>query len=293
MNRCKRFLRKVFSPSVLRSKETIEDRTPRLPQKEEAKVLQFASEKAVIFEALEDKFNTYGKSERVLIKINLNTADAFPASTSPQILRIVLEALHHAGLSKVFVGDCSSNTHLPTRKVVKHTPILQAIGALAQFLYFDEERWVHVPIQGMYLSSITLPACVYQMDRILYLANMKTHYLADFSMGMKLAVGFMHPLERMELHHDHLKEKIVEIALAIRPDVTLIDAERAMITGGPAQGRVESLNRFLLGHSVVHTDLAAYLLLFQLKKAHNIIENFSLNPLEMQQFSHAKRLGLL
>ncbi len=64
-------------------------------------------------------------------------------------------------------------------------------------------------------------------------ANIKSHIESDFSFGMKLGVGFVHPLERFPMHRDHLREKIAEINLAVPQDLTIIDGRTTFITGGP------------------------------------------------------------
>ncbi len=75
-------------------------------------------------------------------------------------------------------------------------------------VYFDEEPWVKVRVEGQFLQEVTVPRAIYEADRIIYLANLKTHHISDFTFGLKLAVGFMHPLERYPLHRgEHLKQK--------------------------------------------------------------------------------------
>jgi len=131
------------------------------------------------------------------------------------------------------------------------------------------------------------------MDRIIYLANHKCHALADFSFGMKLALGLVHPMERVEFHKEHLCEKVVETVLAVSPDLTLIDAKLSMITGGPAEGKVVSADRFFIGHSPAEVDLKAYRLMYDLKKKNNETGSFLQDPFKMKQFVHAERTGLL
>lgn len=236
-------------------------------------------------------FDGFRAEDRVLIKINHNTAAPYPASTDHLFLAFFMDLLRARGITRIKVGDCSTVTRLPTRRVFDASGIYAALQGKAEIVCFDEGRWVTVPIHGEYLVHVTIPQCVFEADKIIYLANCKTHWLADFSLGMKLAVGFMHPHERYALHRDHLHEKIAEISLALRPDLTIIDARAALITGGPDKGSTASGNTVLAGRDIIQTDMEAYRLLYRLKLANGCAESFSADPFDMGQFRHVKKLA--
>jgi uncharacterized protein (DUF362 family) len=225
-------------------------------------------------------------SHQILIKINLNTADPYPASTCPQMLRALLTFLGQQGLRNIKVGDCSGLMALPTRGVVKRKGLARALDGLAEMICFDLEPWQRVAVAGRFLREVTLPRSVFEADRIIYLANLKAHGLAGFSAGLKLGVGCMHPFERYDLHRDHLEEKIAELSLALVPDLTIIDARRAMITGGPCRGRVEAGGAILLGTNPWHVDEAAYRLMVSLKKEHRCLDGLAEDPAARGQLRH-------
>ncbi len=230
--------------------------------------------------------------QSVLIKINLNTADPYPASSSPEMLGRLVQFLHQRGIHQIKVGDCSSIGALPTQRVVKKIGVGDVIKGKAEMVNFDEGPWVKVPIQGKYLQGVTVPKIALEADRILFLANLKTHQHADFSFGLKLGVGFLHPLERYPLHRDHLQEKVVEINLALPPDLTIIDGRTALITGGPAKGRIEKGGIILLGTHPLAVDVEAYKHLDGLKKCYGCIDGFREDPYEMKQLGHGRNIGL-
>jgi len=169
---------------------------------------------------------------------------------------------------------------------------MEGLSEMASFLPFDNGPWVSVPIPGYYLKEITVPRIALEADRIISLSNMKFHLESDFSFGMKLGVGFVHPLERSALHRDHLREKIAEINLAVPPDLTIIDGRTAFITGGPDKGETAQCDAVIVGTDVVGADLMAYDILFDSKRKNNQLGVFTEDPFGMVQFSHAKRLGL-
>jgi len=251
-----------------------------------------------IFEILEKIWEEHWSSfflphHGILIKINLNTADPYPASTDPRMIEGLLRFLHKRNCRRLWVGDCSSIRAVPTRKVAEKTGIIEALSGMASFLAFDEGPWVSVPIQGHCLEKVVVPRVALEADRIISLANMKTHIESDFSLGMKLAVGFVHPLERFALHRAHLREKIAELSLAVPPDLTIIDGRTAFITGGPDRGETARCETVIVGTDVVGADLAAYGVLFEAKKKNNQIGSFTEDPFGMIQFAHAKKLGLI
>ncbi|MGA7875419.1 MAG: DUF362 domain-containing protein [Desulfoferrobacter sp.] len=229
---------------------------------------------------------------QVMVKINLNSSNPYPASTSPEILKALLEILRQRGITDILVGACSANGALPTRRQAKKAGILDAVTGRARLVCFDEEPWVTVPISGYYLKHVTVPQEVMRVDRIISLANMKTHKLASFTLGMKLAVGFMHPLERITLHQGNLQQKVTEIQLAVPSDLTIIDGRLAFITGGPDKGEVSKADLVIMGSNPLAVDIEAYKALYALKKKHRCLEGFAENPLVMAQFSHAMKLGI-
>jgi uncharacterized protein (DUF362 family) len=236
----------------------------------------------------------YPPASRVLIKINLNTADPYPASTSPEMLDGLLSFLQKQGLRNILVGDCSSVSCIPTRKVACKTGILDVVSSRgAEFVCFDQQKWRTVKVPGRHLNEISLPESLWQTDRLIYLANMKTHRLAGFSLGSKLAVGFMHPAERFSLHRDGcLEERISEVALAVTPDLTIIDARLAFVTGGPDKGRIGEPGTILMSNQLMAADLKAYQLLFETKQKLDCPEGLQPDPFTMAQFRHARDLQL-
>jgi uncharacterized protein (DUF362 family) len=181
---------------------------------------------------------------------------------------------------------------LPTQRVAAKAGIAKALRGKAQLICFDNEPWVRVNTGGEYLSSAAVPEVVFEVDRIIHLANMKTHCLADFSFGIKLGVGYLHPLERWELHREYLQEKVAELALVVQPDLTVIDGRQAFACGGPVNGRVEKAGVVLWGENPLTVDVEAYRRLYALKKELNCLEEFLEDPFEMRQLRHARKIGV-
>ncbi|ACV62450.1 protein of unknown function DUF362 [Desulfofarcimen acetoxidans DSM 771] len=293
----------MLQPHVLRKIEVSGTSMPRKRAGEDKENLQVF--RIQVFEDVGDVYKkldlvwenaTAGQitpDHRVLIKINLNTGDPYPASTCPVMLSALIDFLRSKGIHDIWVGDCSSISALPTRKVAEQTKVLAALRGKARIVCFDEEAWVRVPIQGIYLKHVTLPQIALDADRIISLANLKTHRHSDYSFGLKLSVGFMHPLERYPLHHDHLSEKIAEISLALQPDLTIIDGRTAFITGGPEQGRTEKAGIVIVGGNPLAVDFEAYRTMYSLKRKYACLEGFVEDPFETAQLGHGRDIGLV
>ena len=229
---------------------------------------------------------------KVLIKINLNTADPYPASTCPEMISALVGFLRKKGIHKITVGDCSAISALPTRGVARKSGVIRAVSGDAETVCFDENPWVRVHIPGQHLKYVTVPEAVFEADRIIFLSNMKTHRHAGFSFGLKLAVGFVHPLERHALHKEHLQKKIAEIALAVQPDLTIIDGRTAFITGGPEKGRTAEPGVVMLGTNPLAVDVEAYRELYRVKNKYRCLEGFPADPFVTDQLRHGRDIGI-
>lgn len=232
------------------------------------------------------------ESRRILIKYNLNTANPYPASVDPKMLRTLVDLLLKLGASEISVGDCCTVSLIPTRNQVKKAGLSQAIGGRAKLICFDELPWVTVPLEGEHLKSVTVPRVARDAETIISLANLKTHYHAVFTGALKLAVGFMHPLERYALHRDHLQEKIAELNLALQSDLYIMDARTVMITGGPDHGKTANAGTILVSDNPLAIDLEAYGLLYRLKAENDCLEGFLDDPFSLTQLCHARDIGI-
>lgn len=176
---------------------------------------------------------------RVLLKANFNSYHAPPASTGLDLLTAAVGALREAGAAEIALGECSALALGRTRAVLRRAGLpgwAEAHGV--QLRCFDEEPWQVCAVPGRHFREIIVPACLPEFDQIIYLLAAKTHRMAGVSLGLKMTIGFMHPAQRLELHRDHLVERIADASLAVRPDLAILDARQCFVTGGPAEGTV-------------------------------------------------------
>ena len=213
--------------------------------------------------------------DTVMVKPNFNSPDPYPGSTDLGFLRTVLGLLLQTG-ARVVVGESSGGMWRPTRKTLVK---LGVPGLLAKMgvglIAFDEEtrNWVQIDVRGDYLVRVTMPKSVYEANRLVYLPCLKTHKLARFSMSLKLAMGLIHPGERLAIHMRSLEQKAVEINLACQPDLIIIDGRKAFISGGPDKGELAEPEVILASGDMVAIDVEALKVLLSYKAKNRLTPN--------------------
>ena len=179
--------------------------------------------------------------DRILIKPNFNSDDPPPGSTAMDFLTAVIDLLRKSGYSKIVVGEGSGRPWVPTSKNFEKTGLSAQMAEMdIPLLDFDQSEYIDVPVNGDYLDEIAYPKDLEKFDKIIYLPTMKTHYLAGFSMSLKLTVGIVHLFDRFILHADNnmfVSERSAEMNIPIKPDLIIMDGRISFISGGPAIGQ--------------------------------------------------------
>lgn len=227
--------------------------------------------------------------EKVLLKPNFNTADPPPASSDPLFIKEVAQLVLGAGAGSVLIGD-SSTFYQNTRKNFAKVGLfeLEKMDDRVKVISFDEGRWRKKKIDGKYLSGISTPEILEKVDKVLYLACLKTHFIAKYTGALKLGVAFMKPIERLPLHAGYTEEKIAEMNLAFKPDLIIMDGRKAFIDGGPAKGKTVEPEAILASESRVEIDTEAVKII----KSYPDNSLQDLEPEEIKQISLARKIGI-
>ena len=231
----------------------------------------------------------FSSHDRVLIKANFNSPDRYPASSDPEFIKAVVTLLQESGVTEIALGASSGLAWQPTARVLKKKKIYKLAEELhIKLINFDEGEWINVPINGAHLKNISLAQAAMDADKIIYLPNLKTHAFARFSIGLKFAVGLTEPSSRRILHDERLEEKVVEINLAIKPDLIILDARKCLVTGGPARGRRKKAHLIFASSDLVALDIEALKILVSFKAKNRL----DMPIWELPQIAFAKKLGL-
>jgi uncharacterized protein (DUF362 family) len=236
------------------------------------------------------------KGDTILLKPNYNTAHPFPGSSDPGFIKAVIELLYEAGAGRVIVGERSA--YLDTWKVLQEAGIVEAakeagaevrvFGRNGWRVLFDRKAWRRVKVQGgQYLGKVSLAKDVFEINKIVYVPLIKTHHAADFAGAIKLSMGLVKPFfDQLTFHARHLREKLAELMLVVKPDLIIMDARKVFIRGGPAKGEERTPNLILASGNQVAIDVEGV----------KILQSYPGNSLKcnvwsLVQIKHAIELG--
>jgi uncharacterized protein (DUF362 family) len=228
-------------------------------------------------------------NDKILLKVNANSPDKYPASSDPSFIKAVVEILKAHGTTDITLGASSGLAWHPTSKVLKKKKLPKLAEELGiRLVNFDEGEWIKIDVKGYYLQETHISKAAIESDKIIYLPNMKTHSLARFSMGLKFAVGLTKPDSRYFLHKSNLEEKVAEINLAIKPNLILLDARKCMVTKGPARGRKKNPGYIFASKDLIALDVEALKVLKSFKANNRL----NMPVWELPQIATAKKLKL-
>lgn len=253
------------------------------------KSLEKSIEQAVINIGGLQKFIQAG--DRVFLKLNLNTADPFPASTALDFLQAVIHLVLKQNPAMIYLGDsCTFSQKTETVMAKKGIRSLEKISKKIKVIDFTQGKWVERKIpKGKYLKSVKLPEILDQVDRLIFLPCLKTHMMAQFTGSLKLAVGFIKPSQRLVLHLRNLQEKIADLNLVLYPSLVIMDARQCFITRGPQDGKIKKPNLILASESRVQMDIEGVKIIKQYPG--NSLSNF--DPVEITQIKRALALQII
>lgn len=225
--------------------------------------------------------------DTILIKPNVNTPDPPPASSDPAFVRAVIELLYEHGAGQVTLGESSTFSQSTRKNLVKSGMLEAAEAAGARVVAFEEDGWTTVRTGGQHLKRVALAKAVLSAPKIVYVCCLKTHFLADFTMSLKLAMGCVRVRDRMWMHMRGLKEKLVDLNLAVKPDLILIDGRRCFISGGPDSGELREPNLVLASGDQIAIDVEG-LKIIQSYPGHSL----PAEPWDLPMIQRAVQLGL-
>jgi uncharacterized protein (DUF362 family) len=213
------------------------------------------------------------RGDRVLLKVNTNSGDPFPYSTSPVTVKAIAGALIAAG-AKVTVGDRSFWGDDDTAGNLEANGIAGATReAGAKLVVFDRVEWVEIDpkLVPHWKPPFRLPRIAVEAQHVINLACAKTHFISGVTLGLKNMLGLVHAEDRARpgnlRSHDArlIHHQIADVNRALATRFTVIDGYRSLISGGPTRRdgspAIADLGVVLAGRERVALDVAAIALL--------------------------------
>jgi len=197
------------------------------------------------------------KGQRVVIKPNMSFAKTpdEATNTSPKVVAAVARACMEAGAKNVLVVD---HTLQKAELCLERSGIREACKPIKgiHVLALNDERFyqpVSVP-RGKSIAQLKIMKEVMRCDVLINLPTAKSHSATGVSLGMKGLMGVI--WDRGSFHSKaDLNQAIADLSTVVKPALTIIDASRALINGGPSgPGKVEKLNTIIAGVDPVAVD---------------------------------------
>ena len=178
--------------------------------------------------------------EKVLLKPNA-AWDRQPeqaANTNPAVVGTVVRLCLEARASEVWVTDVSVND--PYRCFAR-SGIEDAVKRAGGRIRFSTENdFVLTDLKGESLKVWPVSAFYHQADKLINLPVVKHHSLSKCTMAMKNLYGSLGG-QRNRLHQD-INTSIADLASAIRPTLTVMDATRVLKRNGPTGGNISDVS---------------------------------------------------
>ena len=239
--------------------------------------------------------------KRVVIKPNFNSADAFPASTHPDTLALLVGHVRGSGASEIVVADRSGMGS--TRQVMEQKGVFaqaQQLGYRAVVL--DEtpaEGWTEERLPGGHWSrGVLFPRLFQEADLLIQTCCLKTHrYGGHFTMSLKNSVGMVAKFSPRdsynymgELHgSSHQRRMIAEINQLYRPALVVMDGLEGFADGGPDSGTLVKSQVMIFGADRVAVDAVGVAVL----RLHGGNATISRGAVfEQEQIARAVQVGL-
>lgn len=196
--------------------------------------------------------------DRVVIKPNV-AWDRTPeqaANTNPDVVAAVVRHCVAAKAGRVIVTDVSCND---AYRCFSRSGIEQAaLAAGGEVLFPREDLFLPADLKGEVLKVWPVFQPFLEADKVINLPVVKHHSLSRCTLAMKNWYGILGG-RRNQLHQD-IHASIVDLAAAMRPTLTIVDATRVLFRNGPTGGNTEdvkSLHTLLAGVDEVALDTHA------------------------------------
>ena len=180
------------------------------------------------------------KGDKVLLKPNVGW-DRQPeqaANTNPQVVGAVARLCIEAGASEVLVTDVSLND--PSRCFARSGIRAAAQNAGAEVRLPGGNDFWQTDMQGDLLKVWPVSRFFHQADKIINLPVVKHHSLCGCTLAMKNWYGVLGG--RRNQLHQRIHTSIVDLAAALRPTLTVMDATRVLKHNGPTGGSLDDVS---------------------------------------------------
>jgi uncharacterized protein (DUF362 family) len=208
-------------------------------------------------EALGGMSHFVQKGQRVVLKPNMSFASGpdRASNTHPAVVSTVAQMCLEAGAAQVMVLD---NPLQSAELCLRRAGVSDACRNLKNVyvqMFTDHKffREVRVP-QGKVLDRVEIIKEVLDSPVLISLPQAKSHSDTGISMGVKGLMGLI--WDRGSFHSKYnINQALADLATVLRPQLTVLDATRALVSGGPGgPGEVVKPNLVIAGTDPIAVD---------------------------------------
>ncbi len=181
-----------------------------------------------------------GRGDVVVIKPNISW-DRTPeqaANTNPSVVAEMVRLCFEANAKTVIVTDVSINE--PHRCYQRSGIAEAARKEGAQVPLPEERRFRQVDLHGDLLRAWPVFEPFLNADKMINIPIAKQHSLTGVTLGFKNWYGILGG-QRQRLHQ-RIQQSLADLGDFMRPTLTVIDAYRVLLRGGPSGGNLEDVS---------------------------------------------------
>lgn len=210
-------------------------------------------------------FSQY-KGKKVLIKPNVlgsyTKKRQKAITTNPSLVNAVCKILKKVGVKKIYIGD-SSFMGTPTAfKKSGLEKVAKKYSVDKEPLIFEQDDLVKVKdSKAKILKDFPISKKASKADLIINMPKMKTHSLAQVTLGIKNLYGLIPGGLKQRLHTKargrRFSEILVDIYQNVIPQLNILDGIIGMEGEGPSSGTSKKAGLILASKNTVALDIAA------------------------------------
>lgn len=226
----------------------------------------------------------------VLIKPNLlsNTNPFFAVTTNPAVVEAVIDWLIEHGVKNIVIADSPGGAlvKMPGFSYDKFYTDVGLISLKDKAVLNNDGSYVEVMApQGCRNKNFNILKVIAQADYIINIPKLKTHNLTAVSLGIKNLFGCVPDIQKPAFHAKYPKiedfsQMLLELALTVKPNLTVVDAVDIMEGNGPVHGKKRTLGMLFASKDLFSQD-------------YFISEMLSVDCKKVSLFCQAENLGLI
>jgi len=194
-----------------------------------------------------------------VVAIKPNVAFASPrewaTATNPDVVVALARACLKAGAKKVQVIEYPVHDGSKTLVTSGLGAALKGLPEVEIKLLGDDRDFVRATVRdGLVLKTVDVAKLAVEADLLISVPVAKSHSATGVSFGMKNSMGLIRDRKLFHVAVD-IHQALVDLVRVIRPQLTVLDATRALLTGGPrGPGETIEPGRIIAGSSMVSVD---------------------------------------